>query len=204
MLIGPAIWQISHILNFWPPKPPPPPNSPCVTRGKFLFCPLPFLSESACVRQIWSRSDYRRRRVYAWKDTHTHTLLYRYRFSRYMYAGTLPLTPPRVRHVTLRKLLWRKLRIREKLPNGWTDCHQIWHKCVDSSGNGYTLGNLPLETQGGTWGVFGCQTFKSLGKLLNGWTDWHQLWFTSADLSGNGHRLNTSRLSIPQGAFRRF
>ena len=32
-------------------------------------------------------------------------------------------------------------------------------------------------------------------------SDWHQLWFTSADSSGNGHRLNTSRPSIPQGAF---
>ena len=37
-----------------------------------------------------------------------------------------------------------------------------------------------------------------MGKL----SDWHQLWFTSADSSGNGHRLNTSRPSIPQGAFR--
>ena len=39
---------------------------------------------------------------------------------------------------------------------------------------------------------------KSLGKL----SDWHQLWFMSADSSGNGHRLNTSRPSIPKGAFR--
>ena len=51
----------------------PPKFPPCITRGKFLFCPLPFLGESACVCQIWSRSDHRRRRVYAWKDTHTHT-----------------------------------------------------------------------------------------------------------------------------------
>ena len=33
---------------------------------------LPFLDESACVCQIWSRSDHRRRRVYAWKDARTH------------------------------------------------------------------------------------------------------------------------------------
>ena len=33
-------------------------------------------------------------------------------------------------------------------------------------------------------------------------SDWHQLWFTSADSSGNGHRLNTSRPSIPEGAWR--
>ena len=50
----------------------------------------------------------------------------------------------------------------------------------------------------GALGFFlGGQQFKSLGKL----SDWHQLWFTSADSSGNGHRLNTSRPSIPQGAF---
>ena len=52
-----------------------------------------------------------------------------------------------------------------------------------------------------TRGHLGVQTFKSIGKLSNGWTDWHQLWFTSADSSGNGHRLNTSRPSLPQGAF---
>ena len=46
---------------------------------------------------------------------------------------------------------------------------------------------LPLETKGGTWGVLGGQTLKSIGKLSNGWTDWHQLWFTYADSSGNGH-----------------
>ena len=84
VLISPAVWQISHIFNLWPPKTPQIP--PCVTRGKFLFCPLPFVGESACVCQIWSQSDHRRRRVYAWKDTHTHThththtLLYRYRW----------------------------------------------------------------------------------------------------------------------------
>ena len=46
-------------------------------------------------------------------------------------------------------------------------------------------------------GVLGGQQLKSIGKL----SDWHQLWFTSADSSGNGHRLDTSRPSIPQGAF---
>ena len=61
---------------------------------------------------------------------------------------------------------------------------------------------LPLETRGGgALGGLGGQQFKSLGKLSNGWTDWHQFWFTSVDSSGNGHRLNTSRPSIPQGAF---
>ena len=85
------------------------------------------------------------------------------------------------------------------MSNGWSDWHQIWYTCADSSGNGYTPNKLPQETQGGTWGVLGGQTFKSHGKLSNGWTDWHQLWFTSVDSSGN---INTSRPSIPQGAWR--
>ena len=72
--------------------------------------------------------------------------------------------------------------------------------CAYSSGNGYTPNKLPFETQGGTWGFYRGQTFKSLEKLSNGWTDWHQLWFTSGDSSGNGHRLNASLPTIPQGA----
>ena len=39
-----------------------------------------------------------------------------------------------------------------KLSNGWTDWHQIWHTSADPSGNGYTSNELPLETQGNTWG----------------------------------------------------
>ena len=54
----------------------------------------------------------------------------------------------------------------------------------------------PRDTRGALEGFRG-QQFKSMGKL----SDWHQLWFTSADSSGNGHRLNTSRPSIPRGAF---
>ena len=73
----------------------------------------------------------------------------------------------------------------------------MWHTCVNSYGNGYTPNKLPLETQGGTWGVLRGQQFKSLGKL----SDWHQFWFTSADLSGNGHRLNTSRPQNPRWHF---
>ena len=91
-------------------------------------------------------------------------------------------------------------QIREKLPNGWADWHQIWHIYANSYGNGYTPNKLPLETQGGHLGCFRGQTLKSLGKLSNGWTDWHQLCFTSADSSGNGHRLNPCRPSIPHGA----
>ena len=76
---------------------------------------------------------------------------------------------------------------RPKLSNNWTDWHQIWYTCADSSGNGYTPG------------VLGVKHSKSLEKLSNGWTDWHQLWFTSADSPGKGHRLNTNRPTIPQG-----
>ena len=89
-----------------------------------------------------------------------------------------------------------------KLPNGVTDCPQIWHTSADPSENGYTPNKLPLETKRGHLGGFRGQTFKSLGKLSNGWSDWNQFWFTPADSSGNGHRLNPNRPSISQGAFR--
>ena len=85
-------------------------------------------------------------------------------------------------------------QIREKLPNGWTDWHQIWHTCTFVLKWIYAKQIAPRDTRG----ALGGQQFKSLGKL----SDWHQLWFTSADSSGNGHRLNTSRPSIPQVAFR--
>ena len=64
-----------------------------------------------------------------------------------------------------------------------------------------TPNKLPLETQGGTWGEgLGGQQFKCIRKL----SDWHQLTLVHVCRlkSGNGHRLNTSRPSIPQGAFR--
>ena len=100
-------------------------------------------------------------------------------------------------------LQWRKAeltlaQIREKLPNGCADWHQIWHTCANSYGNGYAPNELPLETQGGHLGGFTGVNNSSLGKL----PDWHQLWFLSADSSGNGHKLNTSHPSIPQVAFR--
>ena len=99
--------------------------------------------------------------------------------------------------VQRRKAKLTLAQIREKLPNGWADWHQIWHTCANSYGNGYILKtNCPSRHKGGTWGFLGGQQFKRMGKL----SDLHQLWFTSADSSGNGHRLNTSRPSIPQGA----
>ena len=48
-----------------------------------------------------------------------------------------------------------------KLSNGWTDWHQIWHTCEDSSGNGYTPNKLPFETQGALGGLRGSNIQKS-------------------------------------------
>ena len=89
-------------------------------------------------------------------------------------------------------------QIREKLPNGWADWHEIWHTCTNSYGNGYTPNKLPLETQGGNLGGFTGSTIKKSGEAAR----LAPTWFTFADSSGNGHRLNTSRPSIPQVAFR--
>ena len=87
-----------------------------------------------------------------------------------------------------------------KLSNGWTDCHQIWQTCR-FIGEWIYAKQIALRETRGALGGLGGQTFKSPEKLSNGWTNWHQLWFTSADSSGSGHRLNTSRPTIPQGAF---
>ena len=51
------------------------------------------------------------------------------------------------------------------MSNGWSDWHQIWYPCADSSGNGYTPNNCPerhKEHWGGGGGLGG-QTFKSQG-----------------------------------------
>ena len=63
-------------------------------------------------------------------------------------------------------------QIQEKLPNGWTDWHQIWHTCADSSGNRYIC--QTNWTQGAFRGVLGGHKSKS-GRMSNGWTDWHQI-----------------------------
>ena len=43
-----------------------------------------------------------------------------------------------------------------KLSNGWTDWHQSWHTCADSSGNGYTSNKLPfIDTRGHLGGFRG-------------------------------------------------
>ena len=96
----------------------------------------------------------------------------------------------------------QKFKNLEKLPNGWTNWHQIWHTCADSSGNGHRLKTISSSRpKGGTWGVLRGQKCKSQENLPSGCTDWHQICYISADSSGNGHRLKTISPSIPQGAF---
>ena len=98
------------------------------------------------------------------------------------------------RRVQRRKAELTLAQIREKLPNGWADWHQIWHTCANSYGNGYIRqANCSSRHMGG--GGFRGSTIKKYGELKL--SDWHQLWFTSADSSGNGHKLNTSHPSIP-------
>ena len=55
-----------------------------------------------------------------------------------------------------------KLKSLLQLSNGFTDWHQIWHTCADSSVNGYTPNKLPFERQGGHIGVLGGQTLKKV------------------------------------------
>ena len=91
-------------------------------------------------------------------------------------------------------------QIQEKLPYRWTDWHQIWHTCADSSGNGYMPNQLNLKTQGGISVFLGGYKSQSLGRLSNDWTDWHQIWYMSADSSGNGHRLTQLAPRYPRAA----
>ena len=86
-----------------------------------------------------------------------------------------------------------------KLSNGWTDWHQIWHTCADSSGNGYTPNKLPFETQAALGGFRGSNIQNSGEAVKRLDRYWHKLWFTSADSSGNGHRLNTTSHNTPGG-----
>ena len=109
-------------------------------------------------------------------------------------------------------------QIREKLPNGWADWHQIWHTCAHSYGNRYTPNKLPPETQGmhlgggfrgstiqvlgscpidtnfgsPRWhlgGGLGCHKFKSW-EAVKRLDRLPQIWHTSADPSGNGYTPN--------------
>ena len=58
-------------------------------------------------------------------------------------------------------------QIQEKLPNGWTDWHQMWHTCADSSGIGYMPDKLNLKTQGGILGGFRGSQIQKSGRLSN-------------------------------------
>ncbi len=70
------------------------------------------------------------------------------------------------RRVQRRKAELTLAQIRDNLPNGWADWHQIWHTCANSYGNGYTPNKLPLETQGGHLGGFRGSTIKKYGESV--------------------------------------
>ena len=58
-----------------------------------------------------------------------------------------------------------------KLPNGWTDWHQIRYTSVDSSGNGHRLKRFaPRYPTAAFWGVLGGQQFESLRNVVK-WLD---------------------------------
>ena len=74
-----------------------------------------------------------------------------------------------------------------KLPNGWTDWHQIRYTSVDSSGNGHRKkDNKPHDTPrlhfGG--GALGGQQFKSLGNVVK-WLDRLGIHFAHIIMQGN-------------------
>ena len=53
--IGPAVWQLPILLNWWPPEPPSR-NAPWCIDGRIVFNLCPFPDESADVYQIWCQS----------------------------------------------------------------------------------------------------------------------------------------------------
>ena len=79
-----------------------------------------------------------------------------------------------------------------KLPNGWTDWHQIRNTSVDSSGNGHSLKTIrPTIPHGGILGGFSGSTIQKPGKC--GQTAGpieNKLCTYNAGESGNGHRLD--------------
>ena len=92
-------------------------------------------------------------------------------------------------------------QIREKLPNGWADWHQIWFTSADLSGNGHRLNTSRPSIPQVAFRGGGGHKFKSLGKPSNGWTDWPQIWHTSADPSGNGYMPNKLLLETQVGTW---
>ena len=62
-----------------------------------------------------------------------------------------------------------KFKCLGKLPNGWTDWHQIRYMSVDSSGNGHRLNKQfdpRYPTTAFCGGGLGGQQFKSLGNVV--------------------------------------
>ena len=84
-------------------------------------------------------------------------------------------------------------QIREKLPNGWADWHQIWLHMQIHMGMDIRQTNCPSRHKGHLGGFRG-STIQKSGNL----SDWHQLWFMSADSFGNGHKYK-SPLNTPGG-----
>ena len=62
--------------------------------------------------------------------------------------------------VQRRKVEISLAQIREKLPNGWADWHQIWHKSANSSGNGHRINTIRPSIPQGVLG--GSQIQKSV------------------------------------------
>ena len=79
-----------------------------------------------------------------------------------------------------------------KLPNGWTDWHQIRYTSVDSSGNGHRLKTIrPTIHHGGILGGFRGSTIQKPGKCgQTAGTIGNKCCTYNAGESGNGHRLN--------------
>ena len=50
-------------------------------------------------------------------------------------------------------------------PTQPSDRNQIWHSCVDRSGNGSSIKKLPLSPQGAPGGYFRGSTFQKSGKF---------------------------------------
>ena len=89
-----------------------------------------------------------------------------------------------------------------KLPNGWTDWHQIRYTSVDSSGNGHRLKTIrPTIPHGGIlWGFRG-STIKKPGKCGQTAGPIGNTFCTyNAGESGNGHRLNKLAPSDTRGS----
>ena len=141
---------------------------------------------------------YTRRRLWSDRDQIWHTHAYSPRKGSGKNKDLPRVTPGWI----LGGLGGQKLKNLEKLPNGWTNCHQIWNTCADSSGNGHRLKTVSSSRpKVGTWGVLGGQKCKSQENLPSGCTDWHQICYTSANSSGNGRRLKQLAPRYPRGHF---